>query len=325
MCLIKIDMFSLVLRVVMLLAFSVHVYAADEAPKEFDHDTTGFFLTGQHSHLPCETCHVRGIFRGLPKTCEGCHEHFPQITTSMKPLNHVVTNAPCDDCHTDTSWTLVRMDHSSITADCFTCHNNTVQDGKPLDHIESSNNCEECHITIAWTPAGFDHEGISNNCIRCHNNVIAQGKTPDHYPTSDNCEECHSTRAWTPAGFDHPPESAGRCTECHSGDKPADHVTTTDQCDVCHYTTNWSTIKSYDHKPGTAYVGHGGNIGATECGACHAGAGFVDTDGHATSAPSSESNCKACHANDAPSPGHRSGGECGNSGCHRPTDNKWDD
>ena len=40
----------------------------------FDHSTTGYFLTGQHTILSCEACHIRGIFKGIPKTCEGCHE-----------------------------------------------------------------------------------------------------------------------------------------------------------------------------------------------------------------------------------------------------------
>lgn len=39
----------------------------------FDHQTTGFSLTGKHEDVRCETCHIKGIFKGTPKDCASCH------------------------------------------------------------------------------------------------------------------------------------------------------------------------------------------------------------------------------------------------------------
>mgnify|MGYP003416327021 CR=1 FL=1 len=94
-------------------------FAATPAKKtEFDHDRTGYFLTGQHVSVACESCHVRGIFRGTPKACQGCHTQGSQIASSIKSSTHVQTRAHCDDCHTDSSWTTVRMDHETLTGSC---------------------------------------------------------------------------------------------------------------------------------------------------------------------------------------------------------------
>ena len=40
----------------------------------FNHDKTGFELVGPHERLSCDSCHIRGIFKGIPKKCEICHE-----------------------------------------------------------------------------------------------------------------------------------------------------------------------------------------------------------------------------------------------------------
>ena len=34
---------------------------------EFDHASAGFALSGQHRLVRCETCHVKGVFKGTPK------------------------------------------------------------------------------------------------------------------------------------------------------------------------------------------------------------------------------------------------------------------
>jgi len=211
-------------------------------PKEFDHDRTGFFLTGQHTRLSCESCHIRGIFKGIPRTCEGCHDRVSQIASSIKPISHLQTSAPCDDCHTDNSWTLVRMDHSELTGSCFSCHNGVKATGKPLDHVRSSNECDNCHLTVAWVPARFDHSNITTQCFTCHNGVEATGKPLDHVQSDNTCDDCHSTNAWIPARFDHS-NVTGNCFSCHNGTtatgKSASHIPSVNTCDDCHSTTAW--------------------------------------------------------------------------------------
>mgnify|MGYP000150121081 CR=1 FL=1 len=116
--------------------FILNAYAADnDVVDDFDHSETGFILTGQHSILSCESCHIRGIFKGIPTQCEGCHDRVSQIASSIKSINHLQTNASCDDCHTDSAWSIVCLDHSELTGLGNACHNVLKAEGKPFDHI----------------------------------------------------------------------------------------------------------------------------------------------------------------------------------------------
>ena len=304
---------SIILAVISVIFIGVVV----SEENRFDHSTTAFPLTGQHSVLSCESCHIRGIFKGLPTTCEGCHDKFAQIGGQLKPVTHVRTSAPCDDCHTDNSWSAVRMDHSDITQQCISCHNGSLNTGKPIGHVVSSDNCDDCHLTISWIPARFDHFGITDNCVTCHNGTIAQGKHLAHVPSNDVCDDCHSTAAWIPAQYDHS-GITDACFSCHDGSyatpKHATHYATVDTCEDCHLTTAWSP----------ALFDHAGVSG--DCDSCHnnsnatgIGPGHLDTT----------KQCDTCHyvtgwgavksyLHDSPNyPGEHTGVTLGCYSCHR--------
>ncbi|MCW9013615.1 MAG: hypothetical protein OQL06_07510 [Gammaproteobacteria bacterium] len=258
--------------------------ANNDEDDEFDHSLTGFMLTGQHSVLSCDSCHIRGIFRGIPKTCEGCHEQVSQIAASIKPITHVQTSASCDDCHTDSSWTLVRMDHSELTGSCYSCHNGVRATGKPLNHIQSSNECDDCHLSIAWVPARFDHSDITLSCITCHNGTTATGKNPAHILSGNACDDCHSTNAWTPARFDHSNITVS-CITCHNGTtatgKTPSHIPSGEACDDCHSTSAWSPA-NFDHD----------NI-TSGCNTCHNG---VIATGKGQGHFVTSLQCDTCHS-----------------------------
>src|SRR5512147_789394 len=77
----------------------VHAAAATGAPP-FDHFTTGFELDGMHRNVDCEACHVRGVFKGTPRTCAGCHDGSNRIANSAKSPRHMMTTDVCEACHT---------------------------------------------------------------------------------------------------------------------------------------------------------------------------------------------------------------------------------
>ena len=115
----------------LLSVFSVTVQAADPAKDpSFDHDTTGFILSGKHQRLACDACHTRGIFKGIPKTCAGCHAPGSPISTDKKPQSHIPSSNQCGDCHLETTWLNARVDHSSVSGTCSSCHNGTSATGK---------------------------------------------------------------------------------------------------------------------------------------------------------------------------------------------------
>jgi hypothetical protein len=42
---------------------------AQSAVRNFDHLKTGFALTGFHTNVRCESCHIKGVFKGTPRDC----------------------------------------------------------------------------------------------------------------------------------------------------------------------------------------------------------------------------------------------------------------
>ena len=59
------------ITILLLLISPFSLYAAES---KFNHDKTGFELSGPHEQLSCDACHIRGIFKGTPKKCESCHD-----------------------------------------------------------------------------------------------------------------------------------------------------------------------------------------------------------------------------------------------------------
>ena len=181
--------------------------------EKFDHNLTGFPLRGGHAWVPCEECHIRGVFRGTPRNCRGCHTRGLGTGGSRMPANHIPTTAECDLCHTvnrlGATWNTVRMDHIGITSNCEICHNGRQAPGKNANHIPTSQPCELCHrSTLSFANEKMNHLGITSNCQNCHNNPqfpFAQGwpsvaECPNHVRNSAiDCSSsfCHGSSNFT--------------------------------------------------------------------------------------------------------------------------------
>ena len=207
--------------------------------EKFDHLTTGFALTGEHTLLDCGECHIGGVFEALPRVCEACHDNV--IATGM-PSTHVETTSPCDTCHTTAGFVSAAvMDHSIVTGACESCHDGLSATGKSANHIATTNLCEACHTTNFWQHLKFfDHEQVVGSCVTCHNNITTTGKSATHIPTSNLCDACHLYSmgpTWPTFTVDHA-EVLGRCSFCHDGviaiGKDADHEITNEECNACH-------------------------------------------------------------------------------------------
>lgn len=220
--------------------------------KEFDHFTTGFPITGLHSQVVCAGCHIKGVFKGTPQTCAGCHNG--QVAPG-KSGRHVASDNQCDNCHSTFSWNTVAIDHASVIGSCHHCHDGALSIGKPVAHVQTTAECDACHGTIGFIPVRFDHDAVVGNCSSpgCHIN----DKSADHIPTNQGCGNCHSTVAWTPASNHN--DAAGKCSTagCHAKDKPAKHVTTNAECDACHTTVAWVPA-NIDH---SSFVGNCNSAG----------------------------------------------------------------
>ena len=104
----------------------------------FNHNTTGFPLTGAHVNLNCARCHQGGNFSGLSTACSSCHSD-PSWHAGAFGLN-------CGSCHGTSSWGSGRfsgshpspgIDHGG--ASCKTCHPSSVASATCLACHDSNN------------------------------------------------------------------------------------------------------------------------------------------------------------------------------------------
>jgi hypothetical protein len=298
------------LLAVMFAVISLQSMAAQLAGRDFDHTVTGFPLNGGHATAACESCHVAGVFKGTAKTCDGCHALGKRIVATPKPTSHIVTDAPCDACHFNTSTFLgARYNHgTAIPGQCATCHNGRISTGRPASHnmgVKATDSCDHCHRSYAFLPASWNHIGVApHTCDNagCHVSGSNQYYKPANHQTAPYqgrntyyCDECHNVTAWIPAIFIHDrPSPSGICMGCHDGltiapGKSATHITTTSDCNACHHNTvSWLGASN-----------HSGAI-AGICGTCHNGTNGVkgtvnDPNGLHIPLTVGNPNCDLCH------------------------------
>jgi hypothetical protein len=110
-------------------------------PAFFDHNLSGFPLTGAHTGLACTQCHGGGVFSGLSSACAACH---------ADPAFHagLFSGMACSQCHGTSSWTPASYSLSH-PGGC---------DGNCIDHEDAS--CRDCHTSDLNTAT----------CTKCHDN-----------------------------------------------------------------------------------------------------------------------------------------------------------
>jgi hypothetical protein len=208
----------------------------------FDHDASGFPLTGAHRGIGCNPCHTGGVFAALPSDCFSCHADDYQQASG-----HVSGgfSQNCDDCHSTTTWDGATFDHSFFA----------------LNGGHAGLDCAQCHTSGEPGP-------IPSDCYSCHSDDYQQAPGHVSGSYSQSCDDCHSTATWDGATFDHPffPLAGGHaglgCQQCHTSGDPgpipadcyschsADYLQAPDHqalnfsqdCESCHDTTIWSDV-----------------------------------------------------------------------------------
>jgi hypothetical protein len=292
---------------VMLSVCSLHAVAETQrSGRDFNHAATGFPLNGGHATAACETCHVAGVFKGTPKTCDGCHALGKRVVATPKSSSHIVTDAPCDSCHFNASTFLgARFNHgTALPGQCRNCHNGRQSTGKPASHSSgnrATKSCDQCHRSYTWFQASWNHIGVApGTCASagCHvqgSNPYYRGSTHTGYKLQDPaCDDCHNFVSWSPAPYKH--NTGAPCSSCHgtglglATEKGPTHGSTTAECNTCHHNTvSWL---------GASY--HNGAV-AGICGTCHNGTNGVkgtvnDPNGqHIPLTAGGNPNCDLCH------------------------------
>jgi hypothetical protein len=107
------------------------------SPATFDHNLSGFALTGAHASAACESCHQGGQFTGTSSACASCHG---------EPAYHRgVFGTNCGSCHNTSNWSAE-----------YTGPHPSIHEGDGMHHEGAS--CRDCHTrTLA-----------SATCTKCH-------------------------------------------------------------------------------------------------------------------------------------------------------------
>ena len=283
------------------------------ANASFNHNTTGFTLTGMHTVPPrqCTDCHNAkfGNYNITSTACVTCHLSDYQGTTSP---NHVTSNFPqtCDSCHNTTSWLNATFNHNST--------------GFPLtgSHTVPPRQCTDCHVG--------NNYGLTNTaCVGCHQNDYNHATTPvPHTGFPTTCETCHDTVQWTDGTFNHtttgfaltgshtvPPR---QCTDCHVNNNYSLNSTTCvtchlkdytgtnapahaaagfpQQCELCHDTTVW-TDSTFNHNNTAFPLAGSHTVPPRQCTDCHVNNNY-------TTLPTICIGCHQTDYNNTTNPGH---------------------
>ncbi|MBK9416954.1 MAG: hypothetical protein IPN62_06585 [Flavobacteriales bacterium] len=259
----------------------------------FDHNTTAFPLTGQHTTVDCMQCHANG-FVGTPTNCDACH--MADYTGTVEP-NHTQAqfSTDCTQCHTADGWTPSSYDHMNATGfalngshanvNCNQCH--------ASGYTNTPNTCEGCHLPDynATTDPNHVTAGFPTDCALCHDEGNWNTATFDHnttaFPltgqhTTVDCMQCHAN------GFVGTPTN---CDACHMADYTGtvepNHTQAqfSTDCTQCHTADGW-TPSSYDHMNATGFALNGSHANVN-CNQCHA-SGYTNTP----------NTCEGCHLPD---------------------------
>jgi hypothetical protein len=139
----------------------------------FNHNTTGFPLTGAHTTVACNLCHTTSAVP--PTDCYSCHVAQWQSTATLGGAvpdhtgNGFPASSMCSTCHTTTAWnpgtinhTWWRIPHQSAT--CASCHRTA---GLPWNYVTFS--CiNGCHTPeSSWQQNSGQHKPTNYGPMTC--------------------------------------------------------------------------------------------------------------------------------------------------------------
>jgi len=151
----------------------------------FNHNATKFPLTGAHTTVACNLCHLSST--PPPLDCASCHTAQWQSTATMggSVPNHLAADATvagiiptsCGTCHTTTNWLGAPFTHSWFNPNhgnaggvCITCHLSSLGAASGTYTVFQ---CTGCHGNN--NSANFNHPSVggayvynSINCYQCH-------------------------------------------------------------------------------------------------------------------------------------------------------------
>ena len=251
---------------------------------KFNHNLSGFKLTGAHTKKKCVDCHKaefitdkkikakKFTYLGLKTNCLNCHADYHQKALS----------ADCAGCHNDEKFKPAsKFDHNKakfkltgkhLEATCDDCHKTSLRNGQKYQAFKGLKfaNCSNCHEDVHKNKFG-------QNCLKCHNNEsfssVGGIQNFDHSKTNFKlegqhqkvaCKSCHKERLTAHLNYQ-------RCTDCHADYHNKQFVKNgvSPDCSACHSVKGFTefTYTIEQHNKGLFPL-KGAHL-ATPCFACH--------------------------------------------------------
>jgi hypothetical protein len=134
----------------------------------FDHDWTGFKLTGKHTQSDCQSCHVNNVYKGTPHLCVSCHKEPP-----VPKVHRSHYGTSCAQCHSTSTWAHAAFEHKKFS----------------INHGRRQNTCATCHTDMSQ-PKKY-------TCYNCHEHrpqKIERIHARRNIESLQNCVDCHGRR-----------------------------------------------------------------------------------------------------------------------------------
>ena len=296
-------------------------------PDNFNHDKTGFILTGSHKNIDCSKCHNSSFitdsklkkksktYLGLNVKCQSCHEDYHQGALGDD----------CAGCHdTDKFKPLKSFDHNKTKfrltgmhekVDCISCHVMEKKNGKDFQIFKglSFANCSSCHNDVHKGAFGAD-------CKSCHStggfkviNQSAFNHSLTKFPLIGKhklvkCNDCHKSGVSIKPTF-------AKCIDCHNDYHKGEFVVNgvNRDCKECHTEQGFSPSQfSIEDHNNLKFKLTGSHL-AVPCKSCHGkndmwhfrniGINCIDCHNNVhgselTMEYMPENNCSNCHITD---------------------------
>lgn len=149
--------------------------------EKFDHQKTGYKLTGAHIKQDCAACHR--------------DENIESADIKSKEYTYLGLKTNCISCHKD-------VHQNTLSTDCAACHNTEAFKPAPLfDHNKSDfplkgkhkeEDCRGCHEVTFVNGAMFQRfkEVQHTSCASCHTD-------PHDGSFGNKCKDCHTEESFT--------------------------------------------------------------------------------------------------------------------------------
>ncbi|MEJ2055233.1 MAG: cytochrome c3 family protein, partial [Calditrichaceae bacterium] len=137
------------------LCHSTDDWRVDAEKTIFDHDQTGYPLTGEHAFADCRSCHESLIFNRIGHACADCHTDVHAGELGIR----------CERCHSPVDW--------DNRLDIFKLHENSLF---PLVGVHAVLDCRACHTKESYN----EFAGVGVECKTCHLSDYMSTLNPAH-------------------------------------------------------------------------------------------------------------------------------------------------